>query len=721
MSQEDTMRLVAEVVDKYSGPMKDMQRSLRELSKATKGAHESSASAAREHTKHMKELGESFKKVREVAVDLMTPALAGVGITGLTAAEGIKSVVEACRRMGEAGRVFEMIGNRSGMSAKQIQLVDEAAAQAGISVDQMNEGLANMGEFLDQTRKGMPEALKKWNEMPGAFERFGKAMVGAKRDAVVGMALDDLDQMTDKGQKRQFLALLGLPQDWASFSRDTIEDIVRTTRQSFKNHPALDPEQAAKADESWRHLQATIRGLGRDFQDLVTPEVVAGMDKVRDFFENPQNIDKFKQAVHGAMDELKSDFAAVNDIIRGWQNLKIIENHDIFGDKSLRDELDANPNARPGTFDERWNRLPSPEQKKLTDQLDKSPFGGLWTPMAFRTGDDRGPKETIQEAVKSGVLEAFREWAGISSSHGSGSTGFTNASYSTSSIGGASIHSGSGYKLLDGGLPSKSTKGVVDHLNGTAEVPAGSGPRPTGMKGSKREVAKIMRDEWKRAGMSDEGIAGIMANVQDESQFNPTLRHSDQPRFSGEAHFAHGLYQEGGAEWNHYASWLQKNYPGADWRDPRLQSRFAAENLKKNYPGVWRQMNSGDRFHAGAAYVDGYLKPAAGYRASRVNKYLRGGVGPLDHYTGPMEADQHSHHGASIFDHIRHKHGSLGKHAARAAGLVGPAGTITGEASLRIDLNGFPKGTRTASSASGLFKEVSLNRGRAMAMASEDG
>jgi hypothetical protein len=32
-SDQDTMRLVAEVVDKFSGPLKEMQKNLRELSK----------------------------------------------------------------------------------------------------------------------------------------------------------------------------------------------------------------------------------------------------------------------------------------------------------------------------------------------------------------------------------------------------------------------------------------------------------------------------------------------------------------------------------------------------------------------------------------------------------------------------------------------------------------------------------------------------------------
>jgi hypothetical protein len=57
-------------------------------------------------------------------------------------------------------------------------------------------------------------------------------------------------------------------------------------------------------------------------------------------------------------------------------------------------------------------------------------------------------------------------------------------------------------------------------------------------------------------------------------------------------------------------------------------------------------------------------------------------------------------------------HADLLGSARRAGMLGGQAQKVTGEASLRVDLNGFPRGTRTSSSASGMFKEVSLNRGR---------
>jgi hypothetical protein len=198
-------------------------------------------------------------------------------------------------------------------------------------------------------------------------------------------------------------------------------------------------------------------------------------------------------------------------------------------------------------------------------------------------------------------------------------------------MGPSTIHIGGGRRAYWGGAPW--IRGALERGEAMRDpgVRTGGGPA---IPENRREIARIVADEWRKAGMSEEGIAGVLANIQEESSFDPGMRHPDQPRFTGEAHFAHGLYSEGGEEWNNYARWLQQNYPGADWRDPRLQSRFAAENLKQRYARVWESMRTGSREQAAEAYVRGYLRPAARYQASRIAKFRRRGVPPTSAYTG---------------------------------------------------------------------------------------
>jgi len=139
-----------------------------------------------------------------------------------------------------------------------------------------------------------------------------------------------------------------------------------------------------------------------------------------------------------------------------------------------------------------------------------------------------------------------------------------------------------------------------------------------------REVIEIVKDVFRREGMSDNGIAGVLHNIRDESNFNPALRVPDQPNWRGEARYAHGLFQEGGAEWLKFHRWLA----GRDWRDASLQSEFVAKNIKQNYPHVWNAMRTAKTPEdAAIAFLAGYLRPLAQHmrrRAYRIRKY---GVG----------------------------------------------------------------------------------------------
>jgi hypothetical protein len=207
----------------------------------------------------------------------------------------------------------------------------------------------------------------------------------------------------------------------------------------------------------------------------------------------------------------------------------------------------------------------------------------------------------------------------------------------------------------------------------------------------------------------------VLANIKSESNFNPAERHFDQPGYTrkhgfGEHSFSHGLYQEGGDEWHNYVNWLNKNFPGEDWRNPRLQSRFAAERLKTGYGKTWDAMNRGSKEQAAEAYLRGYLKPAPGPMAGRAGQYRRGVPG-VSAYTGGADR----------------MNGFAADEAQRAGARLGGAANATaqrveGNANLRIQLDGFPPGTKTGYATSGdLFGNVDVvtNRGFTRPNASE--
>jgi hypothetical protein len=130
-------------------------------------------------------------------------------------------------------------------------------------------------------------------------------------------------------------------------------------------------------------------------------------------------------------------------------------------------------------------------------------------------------------------------------------------------------------------------------------------------------------DTLRNSGLQDTGgINAILWTVLKESAGNPRSRVPDQPRYRGEAHFAHGLYQEGGDEWNRYARWLG----GRDWRDPGLQTQFLAENIRVRYPALWAKLNDPNRSTEQKAvdFTTDYLKPATRFQNQRRIEASRG-------------------------------------------------------------------------------------------------
>jgi hypothetical protein len=164
---------------------------------------------------------------------------------------------------------------------------------------------------------------------------------------------------------------------------------------------------------------------------------------------------------------------------------------------------------------------------------------------------------------------------------------------------------------MGGGGPG----GTSGDVNAPSRLP--NGQMPSGPQ----QVGPIVSRTLSSAGLPQNAIRGIMFNIGTESSFNPTLRHPDQPNWSGEAHYAHGLYQEGAQEWNNYSRWLR----GRDWRDPQLQTEFLAQNIRNNYPRLWsRLQNAQSPEEAASLFARDYLKPARPQLNQRLARISQG-------------------------------------------------------------------------------------------------
>jgi hypothetical protein len=645
-SDNEIMKLRATVEDDATATIAKIQKAMHGAHQSTKRDQAEHAKNVREHTKAYGELREMVKSLGEGgAGDAIVGLTRGFGTVGIAIGAivaGLSKANELASKLAKSSVDLEHLSRQAGMTAIAYQKQVDAQVRLGLSKEAAEQSTAGGGKFIHQLRdpgRGGQNAIRELlDDNQSFYFNIAKPLLAQKN-------LSD-----EEFQKRLTRRILG--------SKDRV-DLKEKELSAFHLDPGLATSSVAEYDDAQREAEASITdqqrkaGLAKDLRDKTNTNL---------------------------REQLQNRTA-------GW----------IARGMKLSDEADS------AMY--KFELDPMPKLKKM--------FPPMWggggeggASFSDRFGAIEGQKN-LKEGVKSGTKEGLEEFynslkAGGFDKPGDGT--FTRQAYHPDGGGGVAqavkaLHSGGGYNVIDDDAKPKYTAmgRRVLNLDGNGdEVPAGKGPAPGGIGKNKQQVAGIMADEWRSAGMTDDGIAGIMGNVREESNFNPTLRHPDQPHFGGEAHFAHGLYQEGGTEWNHYDAWLKKNYPGSDWRDPRLQSRFAAENLKKNYPGVWNRLkNARSRAEAAQAYASGYLKPAAAYLANRNAGFARHGVPPLEAFTGPRL--EQSHHDA-LRAHFGHPHQQK----------------LKGDAHVSINLSGFPKGTHTSTKHSGLFTSLRLNRGMAM-------
>lgn len=123
------------------------------------------------------------------------------------------------------------------------------------------------------------------------------------------------------------------------------------------------------------------------------------------------------------------------------------------------------------------------------------------------------------------------------------------------------------------------------------------------------------------AGLSDNAIAGMMANIASESAWRPWE--------TGDRGASHGLFQMQGDKWRDYNRFL-----GGRASSPQLQAQFVAQWMRQNAPDAWRSMNNArSPGQAAQIFLRAFEKPAWVYQLQRNAQYGRG-VGTVQQQIG---------------------------------------------------------------------------------------
>ena len=237
--------------------------------------------------------------------------------------------------------------------------------------------------------------------------------------------------------------------------------------------------------------------------------------------------------------------------------------------------------------------------------------------------------------------------SGGSTSSGGGVSSFGELLSGAATAFSNSIMKSLGFKVDDGST-SASTTGGSDYSS-SSSIP-NSSIESANLSGSNN--AQKIWNYFKEKGLSNEGIAGLMGNMQQESGLNPTnlqnsyetkLGYSDQSYTNAVDNgsynnFVHDSAGYGLVQWTYYSLKQDllnyKKQTGKSIGDLGMQLDFLAHQLQNGYSGVWNTLKSTNNIQTASDEVMTKFERPADQSQSAKNKRASYGKSFYDLYAG---------------------------------------------------------------------------------------
>jgi hypothetical protein len=719
MSEQETLRLVMEAVDKYSPEMKKFMNTLKGISAAGKDANQQGTKQTTEHGKAYKLLAEQMAGLKTKGIDVARPALAEMGIAvtsvaGAVAAMGV-AVVKSTSDWAGWGQTMTFAHRSSGLQIGTLRGLAEANVEYGESQEDTIKNLEEFGQLLDQQARRSPTLMNAWKQFPTVWNELGKSLDGLTKEQALAAAMKFVPTINDSDQRARVLAFLHLPPNWRDLTSKEMADLEQAAADFDSRFP-FDAAKAYEAKHAWEELRSTFRGLYSDLGNTVGSALFDDMKYVEDHADKFQFIRDAVSAVKDvSLAALKQDAKDIASMFEGL--VKVIE-------------LIKNG---PGDKNSWWNRPMFKGNNSL--------FGG-----------DKKFQDNVKKGVKEGVKEGLTDFSHALKE--------ANDSYVPMAFHpDGSVRGGGGGKFGSEEFPALS-----DEQTRQMEGGGGAGQRPKSM-GRAPDGTNVPVDG---DGMPTGGGAGINRDMRfQQLNNNPRMKEELYRRSLGENSnpLANQAVMEEAANRDALRSKLHGDQGFAGHGNLSYFKGYFRGDLSKyrkmldsNFDKVFRQGSdiahgAVDNSSQGLAYTNEHGGAMGGYgwpgkKPGRFKTTANfGGDGVTGHkgvesFEIPGWGESGSGEGAAwpalrraqlneAATRLAATHGSRLRDMARRGrspsdaellrrGMKGvDAGdALNSNAHLTVDLNGFPRGTKTATKTDG-FKTVTLNRGRPMAPASE--
>jgi CHAP domain len=683
--QDEAIKIVVEVVDKFSKPLADLKKELDRLDdKGGDGAHKLK--------RNFDGLRESIVNVSQALNATLVPALRalGVGFAGVGAT--IAAAVTALKSFAGSTEVLSRLSRETGISIDRMKEFEAVGRRLGISSGEMRQGFREFSAEMHKSRQGIGEMDK---ELRGrGLWTFADQLRHTKTNAqAFELAMKELDKIRDPQHRRDFLKMLQLPPGLADANAKERERLIAEYRKMVGPTTKDDVAASDRFEKAlWDMGNAWEKFTLRMSRDKTLDRLATSLTTIANAIGRiAGGITEFQEKERKLKNLLTPPKPA--DLPGGaswtlWQQ---------FWEKWLGNKPETKPETEPKKMS-----LTGAEATEGARLIRASLGGDRPRPIPTATSTGATPsagggrmdefKATIKEGTAEGIVEGLKKWA-------------------------------------------------LDMAGGTAGAPGGGGGGGGGV-GNQAAGARVIRASLGPSGSGGDGSDGTTAGTPGDSKAVPShiLAEAQKVAASGgpgavAAYMRQKGYPKSGAWCGEFAAAVVRGAGGTPPAHPEVASNwrnFGERVYGAPQPGdiaVRRGTKTGSTSpHGHVTIVEKYDPKTGRFIGIGGNQgRLRSEYGTK----GPRGYDFYrSKPDASVATPERPPAPKPQSDTPRppavprdrmmdAAARQSQVARIEGAASVRIDLAGFARdGARTGTGA-GMFSEVELHRGSTLPLASE--
>ena len=320
MAQDDILRMSATVVDGFSNPLKEMVKQLRQFGDYEKVVHKEGAKFAVQHRNAFEDLRKSMKGGAEHVKNVLTPAMVGLGLGAVGAASAIEGISRAIKEFAGTSRDLDQLNRATGLSYDKIRALQELTERLGGTKVEASEGVEKLAASLEQLQKFNTGPLNQLSALLpkyGEGAKFRNELKGAKDEAdAISLTFRELGRLPTIAGKRDVLEVMGLPKEWAYYTKEQLDDIETHIVHMSKEQVAA----GLQGQQAFNRLSESVGYLKEEIGEGLAPVLTQIVDMIREFV-----------STHGA--QMRDLMVQIAEAIRSFdwagfgQQLKAIGEH----------------------------------------------------------------------------------------------------------------------------------------------------------------------------------------------------------------------------------------------------------------------------------------------------------------------------------------------------------------------------------------------------------